>query len=138
MTYRFFSDIKMGNTPSENNSEHETEDEDDEDDDELTYPIYTAAMKSLVLTCCGLDKPEKDRLRFLIERMTGIYSNSFHDCVTHLVTSTVKSHKYEVAVGNETPVMTKEWVEDVWKVSCKDSVPSVAAIDPRCTFIIIF
>jgi len=95
---------------------------------ELNYPMYTAAMKGLVVTCSGLDKPEKDRLRFLIERMAGIYSNSFHDGITHLVTSTVKSQKYEVAVGKETPVMTKEWVEDVWKVSCKDYV---AAIDPR-------
>ena len=96
---------------------------------ELTYPMYTAAMEGLVVTCSGLDKAEKDRLQFLIERMAGTYSNTFHDGITHLVTSTVQSQKYEVAVGNETPVMTKEWVEDVWKVSCKYSV---AAIDPRC------
>ena len=99
---------------------------------ELTYPMYTAAMKGLVVTCSGFDKQEKEQLRHHIERMAGIYSKSFHDGITHLVTCTVKSQKYEVAVGKETPIMTKEWVEAVWKVSCKDSV---AAIDPRYRFI---
>jgi len=94
---------------------------------ELKYPMYTLAMKGLVVTCSGLDKPEKDRMKFLIERMAGIYSNSFHDGVTHLVTSTANSKKYEVAVEKEIPVMTKEWVEEVWKVSCNDYVTAIDA-----------
>ena len=89
-------------------------------------------MKGLVVTCSGFVKMEKELLRHHIERMAGIYSNSFHDGITHLVTCTVQSQKYEVAVGKETPVMTKEWVEAVWKVSCKDSV---AAVDPRYAFL---
>ena len=63
---------------------------------ELNYPMFTAAMKGLVITCSGLDKQQKEKLRMLIERMAGIYSSAFHDGVTHLVTAKAMSAKYDV------------------------------------------
>ena len=49
--------------------------------------------------------------------MGGIYSNAFHDGVTHLVAKMVKSRKYEVAIQKEVPVMTEEWIDLVWDKS---------------------
>ena len=54
---------------------------------------------------------------FSVERMGGIYSNAFHDGVTHLVAKMVKSRKYEVAIQKEVPVMTEEWIDLVWDKS---------------------
>ena len=53
-----------------------------------------------------------------VERMGGIYSNAFHDGVTHLVCNEVRSKKYDVAVLKEIPIMTSDWVHQVRK-SCK-------------------
>jgi len=95
---------------------------------ELPYPMYTAAMKGVIITISGLDKGEKEKYKQLVERMAGIYSNNFHDGVTHLVASKARSQKYEVAVQKEIPCMLPSWIEEVWKVSSKELVTSV---DPR-------
>ena len=95
---------------------------------ELNYPMYTAAMRGLVITCSGLDKQHKEKMKTLIERMAGAYSSAFHDGVTHLVTAKAMSAKYDVAVKKETPVMLPSWVEDVWRVS---STEIVSAVEPR-------
>lgn len=95
---------------------------------ELNYPMYTAAMMGLVVTCSGLDKQQKEHMRLLIERMAGAYSSAFHDGVTHLVTARAMSAKYDVAVRKETPVMMPSWVEDVWRVSASETV---SAVEPR-------
>ena len=62
--------------------------------------------------------------------MGGIYSNAFHDGVTHLVCQLVKSKKYEVAVAREVSIMTSEWVEKVWEKGKHDPVH---ATDPQFT-----
>ena len=56
---------------------------------ELNYPMFTAAMIGLVVTCSGLDKTQKERMKLLVERMAGVYSSAFHDGVTHLITTKV-------------------------------------------------
>ena len=88
----------------------------------------------------------QERMKLLVERMAGVYSSSFHDGVTHLVTVKVcivqvallwssrcfmfqaLSQKYNVAVRKEDPVMLPAWVEDVWAVSSSEMV---TAGDPR-------
>ena len=52
---------------------------------DLPYPIYTASMMNLVITATGFEKEEKVALQRAVERMAGVYSNAFHDGVTHLV-----------------------------------------------------
>ena len=52
--------------------------------------------QGLVVTCSGLNKTVKEQVKLLVERMAGIYSTAFHDGVTHLVTNTVRSEKYQV------------------------------------------
>ena len=55
----------------------------------LSYPMYSAAMMGLVVTCSGLDKTQKERIKLLVERMAGVYSSAFHEGVSHLVTAKV-------------------------------------------------
>lgn len=52
---------------------------------DLPYPVYTTAMRDLVITSTGFTKEDKSQLQRSIERMGGIYANSFHEGVTHLV-----------------------------------------------------
>ena len=61
-------------------------------------------------------------MKLLVERMAGVYSSSFHDGVTHLVTIKALSQKYNVAVRKEDPVMLPAWVEEVWAVSKSEMV----------------
>ena len=61
-------------------------------------------------------------MKLLVERMAGVYSSSFHDGVTHLVTLKALSQKYNVAVRKEDPVMLPAWVEEVWAVSSSEMV----------------
>ena len=51
--------------------------------------MYSAAMMGLVVTCSGLDKTQKERIKLLVERMAGVYSSAFHEGVSHLVTAKV-------------------------------------------------
>ena len=95
---------------------------------ELPYPVYTTAMRGLIITTSGMELTEKKRIKKMVERMAGIHSNAFHDGVTHLVASTTRSQKYEVAVEKEIPCMLAKWVEDVWTVSSRELV---TAVDPR-------
>ena len=60
--------------------------------------------------------------------MGGIYSNAFHDGVTHLACSLVRSKKYEVAVSKDVPIMTSDWINQVWEKSKHDPVH---ATDPQ-------
>ena len=63
---------------------------------ELPYPMFTASMRRLIITSTNFTKERKTEIQKTVELMGGIYSNSFHDGVTHLVANGVKSRKYEV------------------------------------------
>jgi len=95
---------------------------------ELPYPMFTAAMKGMIITVSGIEKAEKEKIKSMVEKMAGIYSNAFHDGVTHLVAAKANSQKYEVAVGKEIPCMVPGWVEEVWRVSQEEIIN---ATDPR-------
>ena len=63
---------------------------------ELPSPIHNTAMKGLVITSTGFEKDDKAELQRIISRMAGLYSNSFHEGVTHLIANAVGSKKYMV------------------------------------------
>lgn len=90
--------------------------------------MYTAAFRNLIVTSTGCSKEKKNEIQQKIERMGGIYSNAFHDGVTHLICSLAKSKKYEVAVDKEVPIMTTDWISQVWEKGKHDSVH---ATDPQ-------
>jgi len=95
----------------------------------LPYPVFNTAMKGMIVSSTGLELSEKKRLKALVEKMAGIYTNAFHDGVTHLITGTTKSDKYRIAVKKEVPCMLPDWIEEVWKLSQND--PTVSAVDSR-------
>ena len=84
---------------------------------DLPYPMYTASMTKLIVTSTGFSKDKKEEIQMKVERMGGIYSNAFHDGVTHLVCNEVRSKKYDVAVLKEIPIMTSDWVHQVRQVA---------------------
>lgn len=55
-------------------------------------------MKGMVVTTTGFEKDVKAELQMLVERMAAIYSNNFHEGVTHLVANAVGSKKYIVSI----------------------------------------
>jgi len=89
-------------------------------------PVYSSAMRGLVVTSSGLEAEESSRYKEMVEAMSGLWSVSLHDGVTHLVTATVLSEKYRVAASLGLPVMAGSWLEEVWRGS---GCPQVTAED---------
>lgn len=55
------------------------------------------AMRDLVVCASKIEPAEKRQLEKLIGYMGGMYTNSFMDKVTHLVTEDIFTNKYEVS-----------------------------------------
>ncbi|MPC51871.1 DNA topoisomerase 2-binding protein 1-A [Portunus trituberculatus] len=63
----------------------------------LPSPLHNTAMSGLVITTTGFPKAQKEKLQHLVQQMSGIFSNTYHLDVTHLVVKMVGSEKYKVA-----------------------------------------
>ncbi|XP_037805699.1 DNA topoisomerase 2-binding protein 1 [Lucilia sericata] len=83
-----------------------------------TSPVYTAAMRDLQISATGITPQEKEKLKGLIQWMGGHYFQNFSRSITHLISNTIKSAKYEHATLNGIPVMHTDWVQRVWERSC--------------------
>ncbi|XP_067639811.1 DNA topoisomerase 2-binding protein 1-A [Eurosta solidaginis] len=91
-----------------------------------TSPIYTTAMRDLHISATGIAADQKEQVRKYIQWMGGYYFQNLGRQVTHLISNTIKSTKYEHATLNGIPVMHVDWVQRVWERSC---VENVAATD---------
>uniref|UniRef100_A0A0A1XP78 DNA topoisomerase 2-binding protein 1-A n=1 Tax=Zeugodacus cucurbitae TaxID=28588 RepID=A0A0A1XP78_ZEUCU len=91
-----------------------------------TSPIYTTAMRDLHICATGIPADQKERVRTYIQWMGGYYFQNLSRPVTHLISNTIKSTKYEHATLNGIPVMHVDWVQRVWE---RSSVENVAATD---------
>ncbi|XP_071855891.1 mutagen-sensitive 101 [Bombus fervidus] len=85
-------------------------------------PVYTTTMRGLCVCASGLSSEEKEHVEKLVEYMGGIFTRQLRSRVTHLVTSSVMSAKYETAIGMKIPIVTKEWIEAIWEMSLKNFV----------------
>lgn len=83
-----------------------------------TSPVYTTAMRDINISATGITPKEKEQLRTLIQWMGGYYFQNFGRSITHLISNTIKSTKYEHATLNGIPVMHVDWVQRVWDRSC--------------------
>lgn len=63
----------------------------------FNWPIYNVAMSDCVVTCSHIPKKEKLEIRYKIQSMGGIYTDTLVQKNTHLVTDTVLSEKYVVS-----------------------------------------
>ncbi|XP_064597636.1 DNA topoisomerase 2-binding protein 1-like [Liolophura sinensis] len=77
-------------------------------------PIYSLAMKDLIISCTSLDKKTREDVMQKVQWMGGEVSKDFTEYVTHLVAGEVGSKKYIVAGGLGKHIMSPEWVEQVW------------------------
>ncbi|XP_076755410.1 mutagen-sensitive 101 isoform X1 [Xylocopa sonorina] len=89
---------------------------------EAANPIYTTAMRGLCICASGLPLDEKEYIEKLVQYMGGIFTKELRSRVTHLVTASVMSIKYEAAVDMKIPIVTKEWVKAIWEANLKSFV----------------
>ncbi|XP_076160180.1 mutagen-sensitive 101 isoform X1 [Ptiloglossa arizonensis] len=80
-------------------------------------PVYTTALRGLCICASGFPVQEKEHIEQLVEYMGGIFTKQFRSRVTHLVTASVISAKYESAVEMQIPIVTKEWIEAIWETN---------------------
>ncbi|XP_061727736.1 uncharacterized protein LOC133532892 [Cydia pomonella] len=83
------------------------------------HPVYTVAMRGLIVTLSGLSKESKINIKQKIEWMGGIYSAVLSSETTHLIANNVFSDKYIKAAERGIPVMKESWVTAVWDASLK-------------------
>uniref|UniRef100_A0A2A4K3I6 BRCT domain-containing protein n=1 Tax=Heliothis virescens TaxID=7102 RepID=A0A2A4K3I6_HELVI len=85
-------------------------------------PVFTIAMRGLVVTASGLSKSQKEEIKKKVHWMGGIYSTVLTDDTTHLVSDTVLSDKYIKSVEKGIPIMAITWIEAVWETSLRLNV----------------
>ncbi|XP_063545443.1 DNA topoisomerase 2-binding protein 1 isoform X1 [Cydia strobilella] len=83
------------------------------------HPVYTVAMRGLIITLSGLSKEAKTNLKQKIEWMGGTYSAVLSSETTHLIANNVFSDKYIKAAERGIPVMKDTWIPAVWDASLK-------------------
>eukprot|EP00058_Branchiostoma_floridae_P012092 XP_002597580.1 hypothetical protein BRAFLDRAFT_82314 [Branchiostoma floridae] len=79
------------------------------------HPIYTVAMKDVVISCSSVEKQERAMIHELVHLMGGRVAKDFTAMVTHLVAGEVGSKKYHVAVKLGKPIMLPEWIRACWE-----------------------
>lgn len=79
-------------------------------------------MRTLIICCSALPIATKRKIKKLVSYMGGRYEDSLKDCVTHLVTMTVKSLKYEEAAKQNLNIMHPDWVYICWEKSLKSNI----------------
>ncbi|CAK1600310.1 unnamed protein product [Parnassius mnemosyne] len=82
-------------------------------------PVFTVAMRGLVITASGLTKSKKENIKQKVHWMGGLYNTVLTDETTHLVSDTVLSDKYIKSVEKGIPIMHENWIEAVWEASLK-------------------
>lgn len=80
----------------------------------VVSPIYTMAMRDLVVCASKIEPAEKRQLEKLIGYMGGMYTNSFMDKVTHLVTEDIFTNKYEVSWPSVAAVEVAQMCNDMY------------------------
>ncbi|XP_072935545.1 DNA topoisomerase 2-binding protein 1 [Epargyreus clarus] len=90
-------------------------------------PVYTIAMRGLVVTASGLSKQQKDNIKKKVQWMGGLYNTVLSEDTTHLVSDTVLSDKYIKSVETNIPVMAESWVEAVWEASLQLNISAASS-----------
>ncbi|CAG9576233.1 unnamed protein product [Danaus chrysippus] len=90
-------------------------------------PVFTIAMRGLVVTASGLSKQQKENIKKKVHWMGGLYSTVLTEDTTHLVADTVLSDKYVKAVERNLPVMQDTWIEAVWESSLRLNINAASS-----------
>jgi topoisomerase (DNA) II binding protein 1 len=92
--------------------------------------IHNLAMQGLAVCSTNIKKEEKEELRELVNFMGGVYLDDLKVEVTHLISDTVRSVKYELAAKKGVKIMHPDWVRNVWRKS-QESKSIVRATDEQ-------
>ncbi|CAO1338865.1 unnamed protein product [Diamesa serratosioi] len=84
--------------------------------------IMNFSMRTLIICCSALPIETKKKIKNLVSYMGGRYEDSLKDCVSHLVTTTVKSLKYEEAAKQNLNIVHPDWVFKCWERSQKSNI----------------
>ncbi|XP_013163515.1 PREDICTED: DNA topoisomerase 2-binding protein 1-B-like [Papilio xuthus] len=85
-------------------------------------PVFTIAMRGLIITASGLTKSKKEIIQQKVHWMGGIYKPELTENTTHLVADNVISDKYIQSVKKGIPIMKESWIEAVWSASLKYNI----------------
>ncbi|XP_050425063.1 DNA topoisomerase 2-binding protein 1 isoform X2 [Adelges cooleyi] len=85
-------------------------------------PVYTLAMRDVVLSASNISPQEKERVKEKFEYMGGVFTHNLRDVTTHLMVGKVGSAKYTKAVELGLSIMTENWVEAVWEESLERNI----------------
>ncbi|XP_011139690.1 DNA topoisomerase 2-binding protein 1-B isoform X2 [Harpegnathos saltator] len=85
-------------------------------------PIYTTAMRGICICASGLSPESKDQIQQWVQYMGGFFTKQLRNSVTHLVTDSVMSAKYEGAIEMKISIMTKDWVKAIWEANLNEIV----------------
>ncbi|XP_055297166.1 DNA topoisomerase 2-binding protein 1-A [Sitodiplosis mosellana] len=88
----------------------------------IDSPMYNLAMRDLILCLSSFDVQEKRRLKQLIGYMGGRCIDQLAGTVTHLVTESVRTRKYEIAVMQNMKIMKAAWIDEVWKENLSENI----------------
>lgn len=94
---------------------------------EGTSPVFTTAMENMVITVSGFTPEKKEKIQQMVEYMGGIYMKQLRSCVTHLITDSVSSAKYEKASEKGIEIFSESWIHAVWE---KNQNEFIKASDP--------
>lgn len=94
---------------------------------EGSSPVFTSAMNNLIVCVSGFTVDIKEQIRQKVGYMGGVYIKELRSCVTHLITDSVMSAKYEKATETGIPIYTKPWITAVWDANTTEFIK---ATDP--------
>ncbi|XP_034950082.1 DNA topoisomerase 2-binding protein 1 isoform X2 [Chelonus insularis] len=93
-----------------------------------TSPVFTTAMRDMVVCASGFCQKTKEEIRQKVEYMGGIFIKELRGCITHLVTDSVLSKKYERAAEVGISIYTDEWVHKVWEMNLTSFIKATEPI----------
>ena len=86
----------------------------------INIPLLSMSFDHMIVICSGFSQEEKKDIEHKIIRMGGTFSGPFRDDATHLICESINGAKPRVARNRGLPLMTKAWVDDIWKTSSKN------------------
>lgn len=84
-------------------------------------------MRDMVISVSGFTPKIKENMQRKVEYMGGIYMKQLRSCVTHLITDSVMSAKYEKASEKKIQIFSGSWLDAVWE---ENQTGFIKASDP--------
>ncbi|XP_058791574.1 DNA topoisomerase 2-binding protein 1 isoform X2 [Phymastichus coffea] len=91
-------------------------------------PVFNTAMRDVIVSASGFSGAKKNEIQKKVEYMGGQFTKQLRSSVTHLITDTVISAKYERAVELNIKIVTIDWIKSVWDTNLHEIIPATDSI----------